>query len=101
LVLHEYGKNLILQDFPKPVPQPGQLLIKVEASTINPSDRVSITGQYMPTDLPAVKGFEGTGRVVEANGEALQHWVGKRVIFINMTAGTWGEFALATPDLTI
>lgn len=29
LVLHEYGKVPLLQDFEKPVPKEGQLLVKV------------------------------------------------------------------------
>ena len=68
LVLHEYGKNPVLQDFPKPVPKEGQFLIKVEGTTINPSDRLRIGGTYFPVPLPATVGIEGTGRIVEAKG---------------------------------
>lgn len=45
-------------------------------------------------------GLEGTGHVVEANGENLQAWIGKRVSFIQDGSGSWGEFALASPDKT-
>jgi len=72
------------------VPQPGQLLVKVDASTINPSDRLRILGAYFPVPLPATMGLEGTGRVVEANGENVQHWVGKRISFVQIGVGTWG-----------
>lgn len=98
LVLHEYGKVPIFQDFQKPVPKEGQLLIKVDASTINPSDRLRIGGHYFPVPLPATMGLEGTGHVVEANGEQLQEWVGKRVSFTQDGSGSWGEFAAAQPD---
>lgn len=57
LVLHEYGKLPQLQDFPKPVPSEGQLLIKVEGSTINPSDRMRVGGTYFPVPLPATMGL--------------------------------------------
>lgn len=43
-------------------------------------------------------GIEGTGHVVEANGENVQNWVGKRVCFIHANSGSWGEFALTIPD---
>lgn len=98
LVLHEYGKLPQLQDFPKPVPSEGQLLIKVEGSTINPSDRMRIGGTYFPVPLPATMGLEGTGRVVEANGENIQNWVGKRVCFVQGGSGSWGEYAVSTPQ---
>lgn len=98
LVLHEYGKHPILQDSEKPVPKPGQLLIKVEGSTINPSDRLRLAGHYFPVPLPATMGLEGTGRVVEANGEDIQTWVGKRVSFTQDGSGSWGEYAVTNPN---
>ena len=42
-------------------------------------------------------GLEGTGRVVEANGENVQDWVGKRVCFVQGGSGSWGEYALTAP----
>lgn len=79
-----------MEEVPKPVPTPGQLLIKVDASTINPSDRLRIGGHYFPVPLPATMGLEGTGHVVEANGEDIQNWVGKRVCFVQAGSGSWG-----------
>jgi NADPH:quinone reductase len=90
----------VLEDVPKPEPKEGQLLIRVEGTTINPSDRMRLTGSYFPVPLPATMGLEGTGRVIEAKGEALQHWVGKRVSFVQAGLGTWGEFSLADPERT-
>lgn len=100
LVIHEFGKTPTLEEVPRPVPEPGQLLIKVDASTINPSDRLRIDGVYMKMPLPRTAGGEGTGHVIQANGEDLQGWVGKRVSFINDGSGSWGEFAVAKPDWT-
>jgi NADPH:quinone reductase-like Zn-dependent oxidoreductase len=73
-------------------------LIKVEASTVNPSDRGRISGAYMPIQLPAIMGLEGTGRVVEANGADIQNWVGKRVSFTQAGSGTWADYAISTPN---
>lgn len=41
-------------------------------------------------------GHEGTGRVIEANGEDLQSWVGKRVTFASEN-GSWCEYTTVTP----
>jgi len=68
LVLHEYGQKPKLEETAKPEPKEGQLLIKVQATTINPSDRLRMDGVYFPVPLPATMGLEGTGEVVEANG---------------------------------
>jgi NADPH2:quinone reductase len=100
LVLHEYGKLPQLQDFPKPVPKEGQILIKVEGTTINPSDRLRIEGSYFPVPLPATMGLEGTGRVVEANGANIQEWVGRRVSFVQEGSGSWGEYAVSSPGFS-
>ena len=72
------------------MPQPGQLLVKVDASTINPSDRLRIQGVYFPVSLPATMGLEATGHVVEAKGEDFQNWIGKRISFIQEGSGSWG-----------
>lgn len=99
LILEEYGGALHLREVPVPTPAAGQLLIKVEASTINPSDRLFIQGAYFKKPLPITPGFEGVGRVVEANGQEVQSWVGKRVTFVALT-GSWGQYALAEPNQT-
>jgi len=99
LVLHQFNTKPVFQDYPKPVTKPGQLLIKIEASTINPSDRVSMTGAYLSIPLPAVMGREGVGRIVEANGEQLNEWVGKRVSFWSPLGGAWAEFVAVDPSM--
>jgi NADPH:quinone reductase-like Zn-dependent oxidoreductase len=43
-------------------------------------------------------GLEGTGRVVEASGADIQHWVGKRVSFVQVGYGTWGEYSISNPQ---
>ena len=90
----------MLDKIPKPIPSEGELLVKVEATTINPSDRFPIEAD-LPLPFPFVSGKEGTGVVVEAKGENLQHWVGKRVTWFNVpTAGSWAEFVLTNPHYT-
>lgn len=97
IVIDEYGaKPQLKTDFPIPEIQDGELLVKVEASTINPSDRIFMAGHYFKKPLPAICGLEGTGTVVEAKGEAVQSWVGKRVCFTTRS-GSWCEYAAVTP----
>jgi NADPH2:quinone reductase len=84
----------------KPVPKDGQLLVKVEASTINPSDKMFIHGHYVRRPLPATPGLEGVGRVVEANGADLQKYLGKRVCFIT-DEGSWAEYSTSSFFLEI
>lgn len=43
--------------------------------------------------------MEGTGRVVEAKGEGLQTWIGKRVCFTTWN-GAWCQFAVSCPETT-
>lgn len=57
-------------------------------------------GAYFPIQLPSPVGGEGTGKVVEAKGADLQHWVGKRVSFVPADSGTWAEYSVSTPDWT-
>lgn len=97
LVIEQYGTVPTIKEWPIPKPKEGQLLVKVDASTVNPSDRGRLSGGYSPVPLPNVMGIEGTGRVVEANGENLQAWVGKRISFIAEDGGAWAEFIVTSP----
>ena len=65
---------LSLQDIAKPVPQPGEALVEVAASAINPSDVKFVSGLFNPT-LPRTPGRDYAGTVVTAS----PRWVGKTV----------------------
>jgi len=66
---------------PIPTPGPGQILVKLEACTINPSDLFMMQGQYnIKHTYPFVPGWEGSGQVVAAGPGTLTQWyLGKRV----------------------
>jgi len=59
---------LQVRDTPTPEPAPGEVRIRMRMSPINPSDLMTVRGQYgrLP-DLPATPGFEGVG-VIDAVG---------------------------------
>ncbi|MFH9125578.1 zinc-dependent alcohol dehydrogenase family protein [Streptomyces globisporus] len=99
----EPGEVLVLDDIPAPVPGPGELLVRVSARPVNPSDLLYVQGRYgRVAKPPATAGFEGVGRV-EARGEGCRFPVGARVAVA--ASGTWQEYvsiaeseAIPVPD---
>lgn len=96
LVLTSYDGvgALELQELPTPQPGPNEVLVKIAAAPINPSDLMFLQGLYgVRPELPHVAGFEGSGVVVAAGsglyGRAL---VGRRVAATSFAGGTWGEY---------
>jgi NADPH:quinone reductase-like Zn-dependent oxidoreductase len=79
---------------PEPAPPgPGEVLLDILASPINPSDLLNFEGRfgaYAPA-LPAVAGGEAVGRVA-ALGDGVTHLsVGDRVLAIYGGRGNWRE----------
>ncbi|HLD68575.1 MAG TPA: zinc-dependent alcohol dehydrogenase family protein [Pseudomonas sp.] len=75
--------------FARPVLTQGQALVAVLAAPINPSDVLTLTGQYgMLPPLPAVGGSEGVGRVIELGPDTQGPAVGQAVL-LPVGAGTW------------
>lgn len=70
VVLKSFGgpESFELRDVPKPVPQAGQVLVRVHATSINPLDYQVRRGDYPDlVPLPAITGHDVSG-VVEAVG---------------------------------
>lgn len=70
MVLTAFGgpESFELRDVPKPVPQAGQVLVRVHATSINPLDYQVRRGDYPDlVPLPAITGHDVSG-VVEAVG---------------------------------
>ena len=70
VVLNSFGgpEAFELRDVPKPVPQAGQVLVRVHATSINPLDYQVRRGDYPDlVPLPAITGHDVSG-VVEAVG---------------------------------
>ena len=92
----EPGEVLSLKDDPKPTPGPGQVLVRMLASPINPSDLMMVRGVYSyEPRLPVTPGFEGVG-VVEESGGGLIGWFqkGKRVAVASQNACCWAEYVV-------
>jgi NADPH:quinone reductase len=97
--VHEFGepeKALQLDEVPEPVAGPGELLVRVAATTLNFNDVDGVRGRYRTVrpPLPYTPGMEVLGRV-EAAGTGAELWVGRRVVAI--PTGAFGGYAeLAT-----
>ena len=76
-------------EFEAPTLQVGQALLEVVAAPINPSDLLTLTGEYgqLPP-LPAIGGREGVGRVAELGPDAGELAVGQLVL-LPRGCGTW------------
>ena len=88
---------LELVEFEAPAPGPGQVLVEVEAATINASDFLYITGQYFITPQPpADVGGEGVGRVLAVGPGEDESLVGARVLLLpTYRHGTWATHVIA------
>jgi len=74
-----------------PVAGPGEVVIDVEASPINPSDVLTITGDYgILPEMPAYCGNEGVGRIASMGEGVEDLLVGVRV-FLPVGVGTWRQ----------
>ena len=94
----EFGEPremLRVEDVPQPEPGAGEVLVRMRARSINPSDLLTVRGFYgsLPK-LPATPGLEGMGEVARL-GEGVHHLqVGQRVIPLGVQ-GTWQEYLIA------
>lgn len=91
--------SLALSEMPVPRPSAHQVLVRMAAAPINPSDLSFLRGAYgLKKRLPVVPGLEGSGEVVAAgSGLLARYLVGKRVACAAPADGdgTWAEFMLA------
>jgi NADPH2:quinone reductase len=90
---------LTWKEMPTPVPQAGQVLIRIEAASLNFPDLLIVQNKYqMKPDLPFVPGSEYAG-VIEAVGEGVTHLqVGQSVACLSGTGG-FGTHTLAPAKL--
>lgn len=85
-------------EFSAPALLPGQALVEVLAAPINPSDVLTLTGDYgsLPP-LPAVGGNEGVGRVAQVAADVAGLKVGQMVL-LPVGSGTWATHLVAAAD---
>ncbi len=98
VAIREYGgrDRLELLDLPKPVPQPGEALIRVRAAGVNPVDikiREGLLKNRLPNQFPIILGWDAAG-VIEDTGEEVFAYCRKPVI----QHGTYAEYVAAPKE---
>ncbi|MBK6284763.1 MAG: alcohol dehydrogenase catalytic domain-containing protein [Draconibacterium sp.] len=100
VVLTEDGAKPVIAEVPVPQPGSGEVLIKMYASPINPSDLAFLAGGYgIKKPFPVIPGFEGSGTVVAAGKGILPKlWMGKNVACAASPKynGCWAEYMVTT-----
>jgi NADPH:quinone reductase-like Zn-dependent oxidoreductase len=69
IVVHQYGGPEVLkfEDYPDPVPGPGEVLVRVAAASVNPIDykrRAGLTKDFYPLKFPGLIGVDVAGTAV-------------------------------------
>ena len=100
VVQREVGGKLFIEEVDIPKPGKGQVLVKMEFSSINPSDLSLLQGTFAHVpEFPLIPGIEGSGAVVASGGGAIAAMrKGKRVscTSINKHGGTWAEYLVTS-----
>src|SRR6516164_5628471 len=71
IVVHEYGGPEVLkfEEYPDPVPGPGEVLLRVAAASVNPIDykrRAGLTKDFYPIKFPGLIGVDIAGTVIKS-----------------------------------
>ncbi|MEF3329426.1 zinc-dependent alcohol dehydrogenase family protein [Oceanobacillus oncorhynchi] len=73
-------------------PQAGEVLVRMLARPINPSDLIPVRGSYSHRiPLPYIPGYEGVGVVADVGANVSKELIGKRVLPLR-GEGTWQDF---------
>jgi len=100
-------ESVRVEEVPVPRPGPGEVLVRVISSPINPSDLAFLRGLYgFKKPLPALPGFEGSGTVVEAGSGAMPRVLRGRPVACttaapNLASGMWSEYVVTSAQLCV
>jgi NADPH:quinone reductase-like Zn-dependent oxidoreductase len=97
VVVHQYGgpEVLKLEDYPDPAPGPGEVLVRVAATSVNPIDfkrRAGLTKDFSPLKFPGLIGVDVAGTVVKIGPGVEGFSVGDQVFAI--AADTYAELCV-------
>jgi NADPH:quinone reductase-like Zn-dependent oxidoreductase len=97
IVVHQYGGPEVLkfEDYPDPVPGPGEVLVRVAATSVNPIDykrRAGLTKDFYPLQFPGLIGVDVAGTVVKIGPGVEGFSVGDQVFA--MADNTYAELCV-------
>jgi NADPH:quinone reductase-like Zn-dependent oxidoreductase len=83
-VIHAYGGPDVLkyEDYPDPRPEPGEVLVRVVAASVNPvdlSERQGLTKDWSPVIFPGVLGWDLSGTIVALGDGVRNLTIGEKV----------------------
>lgn len=82
-------------------PKDNEVLVRMLARPINPSDLIPIRGAYSHRiSLPGIPGYEGIGIVEDVGPLVSDYFIGKRVLPLR-GEGTWQEFVKTSSEFAV
>src|SRR3989475_4323281 len=87
------------EEIERPVPGPGQVLVKIEAAGLNAIDVYQRNGHYK-VPVPFTLGQEAAGNVAAVGPGVAEPKVGDRVAYITIL-GTYAEYAVVPADRVV
>jgi len=102
--LKQYGgpEQLVLTEVPKPQAKPGQVVVRIFATSFNPVDPKRTSGdmrQVFPIEFPFIPGGDFSG-VIDSIGEGVGDFeVGDEVYGYSMPGGAYAEFVAVDPGV--
>jgi NADPH:quinone reductase-like Zn-dependent oxidoreductase len=102
VVVHQYGGPEVLkyEDYPDPVADPGEVLVRVAAASVNPLDykrRAGLTKDYYPIKFPGLIGVDISGTVIKLGPGTEGFSVGDRVFA--MADNTYAELCVVNASI--
>jgi NADPH:quinone reductase-like Zn-dependent oxidoreductase len=97
IVVHEYGGPEVLkfEDYPDPVAGPGEVLVRVAATSVNPIDykrRAGLTKDFYPLKFPGLIGVDLAGTVAKIGPGTEGFSIGDQVF--SMADNTYAELCV-------
>jgi NADPH:quinone reductase-like Zn-dependent oxidoreductase len=97
IVIHRYGgpEELKFEEYPDPIPGPGEVLVRVAAASVNPIDykrRAGLTRDFYPLQFPGLIGVDVAGTVVKIGPGVKDFSVGDQVFA--MADNTYAELCV-------
>jgi NADPH2:quinone reductase len=104
--LDEPNGSLTLREIPVPRPQAGQVLIRMAAAPINPSDLGALAGfSYSgERNYPFTPGLEGSGTVIQAGEGLMPRLLNERRVACAALIpgdGTWAEYMVTSAKFCV